>query len=104
MNRPTFFVLNKVNVQYAEKLIQNIKADKDSGEDKIPPRLVKMASNILSEPITDIINTAIDTNTFRDRAKRASAAPIDNYRPVSALFFSIIIHLFIQIHICTINI
>ena len=31
-----------------------------------------MASNFLSEPITDIINTAIDTNTFLDRAKRAS--------------------------------
>ena len=36
-----------------------------------------MASNFLSEPITDIINTAIDTNTFLDRAKRASVTPID---------------------------
>ena len=50
--------------------------DKASGEDKIPPRLVKMASNFLSEPITDI-NTAIDTNTFPDRAKRATVIPID---------------------------
>ena len=69
--------------------------DKASGEDKIPPRLAKMASNFLSEPITDIINTAVDTNTFPDRAKRAFAIPIDeggndqhlcnNYRPVNLL-------------------
>ena len=51
--------------------------DKATGEDKILPRLVKMASNFLSEPITDIINTAIDTDTFPDRAKRASVTPID---------------------------
>ena len=43
--------------------------DKASGEDKILLRLVKMASNFLSEPITDKIKTAIGTNTFPDRAK-----------------------------------
>ena len=78
--------------------------DKASGEDKIPPRLVKMASNFLSEPIANIINTAIDTNIFPDRAKRASVTPTDkggndkhiytNYRPVSVLnTFSKIIEL-----------
>ena len=29
------------------------------------------------EPITDRIKTAIDTNTFPDRAKRVSVTPID---------------------------
>ena len=78
--------------------------DKASDEDKTPRRLVKMVSNFLSEPITDIINIAIDTNTFPDRAKRASVTPIDkgvnnkhiytNYRPVSVLnTFSRIIEL-----------
>ena len=69
--------------------------DKASGEDKIPARLVKMARNFLSEPITNIINTAVDTNTFLDRAKRASVTPFGNggngkhiytnYRPVSVI-------------------
>ena len=36
-----------------------------------------MASNFLSEPITDVVNTAIDLITFPDRAKRASVTPID---------------------------
>ena len=96
MNRPTCFVLNKGNVQDLEKLIKKIKVEKASGEDKIPPRLAKMASNFLFEPITDMINTAIDTNTFPDRAKQASVTPIDkggsdkhiytNYRPVKIPF------------------
>ena len=69
--------------------------DKASGEDKIPSRFVKMASNFLSKPIADTINTAIDTNIFPGRGKRASVAPIDksgndksiytNYRSVNVL-------------------
>ena len=65
---------------------------KASGEDKIPPRLVKIAGISLSGPPTDINNTAIDTNTFSDRAKLVSVKPISksgndkhictNYRPV----------------------
>ena len=43
--------------------------EKVSGEDKVPPRLVKMASNFLFESITHIINAAVDTDTFPDRAK-----------------------------------
>ena len=43
--------------------------EKVSGEDKVPSRLVKMASNFLFESITHIINTAVDTDTFPDRAK-----------------------------------
>ena len=95
MNRPTCFVLTKVNVQDVEKLIKNIKVDKASAVDKIPLRLVKMAINFLLEPIADVINTATDTNTFPNRVKQPSVIPIDksrndkhiytNYRPVKVL-------------------
>ena len=54
-----------------------------------------MASNFLSERITGIISTDIDTNTFPDRANPESVTPIDkgendkhiytNYRPPSVL-------------------
>ena len=67
--------------------------DKASGEHNIPPRLAKIASNFLSESISDIINAAINTNTFPDRAKRALVTTVDkggndkhvytNFRPVS---------------------
>ena len=69
LTSPTCFFLNKVTIQDVEKLIKKIKVGKASGEDKMPPRLVKMTSNFLSEPITDMINTAIDTNTLPDRVK-----------------------------------
>ena len=63
-----------------------------------------MASNFLSEPITDVINTAINIIIFPDRVKRASVTLIDkggddkpsytNCRPVSVLnTFSKIIEL-----------
>ena len=54
-----------------------ILAEATNTQIKILPRLVKMASNFLSEPIANIINTAIDTNTFPDRAKQASVTPVD---------------------------
>ena len=54
-----------------------ILAEATNTQIKILPRLVKMASNFLSEPIANIINTAIDTNTFPDGAKQASVAPVD---------------------------
>ena len=54
-----------------------------------------MANNLLSKPITYIINTAIDTNSFPHRAKQASVTPINkggndkhiqtNYRPIRIL-------------------
>ena len=54
-----------------------------------------MAINFLLEPITDVINTATDTNTFPNRVKQPSVIPIDksrndkhiytNYRPVKVL-------------------
>ena len=89
------------------KTYKKIKTEKASGEDKIPPRLLKIASNFMSEPITDTIKTAIDTNTFPDRAKRVSVTPIDkggndkhistNYRLISVLnTFSKIIELAIS--------
>ena len=51
--------------------------DNTSGEDEITSTLVKIANNFLSKPITYIINTAIDTNSFPDRAKKASVTPIN---------------------------
>ena len=54
-----------------------ILAEATNTQIKILPRLVKMASNFLSEPIANIISTAIDTNTFPDRAKQAFVTPVD---------------------------
>ena len=76
MNSPICFILNKVIVRDVEKLIEKIKVNKAYYEDQKVQRLIKMASNFLSERIADTVNTTMDTNTFPDTAKRASVIPI----------------------------
>ena len=63
--------------------------------DKIPTKLVKLASDILAEPLSVTINNSIRTSTFPNNAKIARLVPIDkktddkyvisNFRPVSTL-------------------
>ena len=67
LNRPTCFILNKVSVEDVQKLIKKLRRKRPSLVR--PPSLVKTASNFLPEPITDMVNTAIGTNTFPNRAK-----------------------------------
>ena len=67
LNRPTCLILNKVSVEDAEKLIKKLRRKRPSLVR--PPSLLKTASNFLPEPITDMVNTAIGTNTFPNRAK-----------------------------------
>ena len=99
---PTCFIRNKVSVEDVEKLIKKSRRKRSSLVR--PSSLVKTASNFLPETITDMVNTAIDTNAFPDRAKWATVPPIDksgsdrdiyaNYRSNSSSYaFSKIIEL-----------
>ena len=68
---------------------------KSPGIDKIPTKLVKLASDFLAEPLSIAINNSISTSTFPNNAKIASLVPIEkktddkyvisNFRPVSIL-------------------
>ena len=74
-----------------------MKVDKASLEDKVSPWLIKMANNLSSEPITDIINTAIDTNTLFDKASKHLSPQLIKVGMTST--FSLIIdQLVYQIH------
>ena len=63
--------------------------------DKIPTKLVKLASDFLSTPLATAINNSLGSSKFHDIAKVATAIPIDkktddkydisNFRPVSLL-------------------
>ena len=63
--------------------------------DKIPTKLVKLASDILAETLLIAINNSITTSTSPNNAKIATVVPIDkktddkfvisNFRPVSIL-------------------
>ena len=76
------------------KLLQTLDLNKSTGEDQLPPKLVKLLANVLDAPLTKAINASIIEGRFPNRAKRAAVAPlykgddrtqVKNYRPVSIL-------------------
>ena len=68
---------------------------KSTGGDQIPPRLVHLAADELTAPLTFAINSCLQNYGFPDRGKRAAVCPLDkgeanrtvekNFRPVSVL-------------------
>ena len=68
---------------------------KSTGEDKLPPKLVKCAASYIYKSLTLIINQSLKTSTFPNNATRAVVTPLDkgsldkndvnNFRPVSVL-------------------
>ena len=81
---------NEVNL-----ILKSLNTKKASGTDKIPTKLVKLASDFLSTPLATTINNSLASSQFPDIAKVATVIPIDkkmddkydisNFRPVSLL-------------------
>ena len=74
--------------------LKNLKCNKSSGMDNIPPRLLKDAAAVIAKPLTKIINTSLAMGAVPDEWKRAKVTPVfkkgkrsemDNYRPISVL-------------------
>ena len=88
------FKFREVSVEEINKLLQTLDLNKSTGEDQLPPKLVKLLANVLDAPLTKAINASIIEGRFPNRAKRAAVAPlykghdrtqVKNYRPVSIL-------------------
>ena len=89
------FKFDSVTKPYITTLLKNIHIKRATGVDRIPPKLVKLWANILSEPLTKTINNSLTMGIFPDAAKIAAVSPIDkgtnnknsisNFRPVSVL-------------------
>ena len=54
---------------------ENVK--KARGTDKIPPKLVKISAEVLSQPLADAVNNSISKGDFPDNSKIASVSPSD---------------------------
>ena len=90
-----YFSFSEVTTTDLLKLIKPININKAMGEDQISPKLIKIVTNFLVEPLTDIINSGFSTSTFSQLTKRASVTLIDkggtdkhiytDYRPVIVL-------------------
>ena len=86
---------SKITPKEINTILKSLNSKKAPGIDKIPTKLVKLASDILAEPLSIAINNSIRTSTFPNNAKIATVVPIDkktddkyvisNFRPVSIL-------------------
>ena len=90
----TFFRIPKITVNQVSEFINGLNPAKATGLDGIGPRILKLASTVLSPSITALINKSIETATFPDQLKMAELYPIHkggsksdpaNYRPISIL-------------------
>ena len=91
----TLASVRRVTSDEVNLILKSLNAKKASGTDKIPIKLVKLASNYLSKPLATAINNSLTSSKFPDLAKVATVIPIDNktddkydisnFRPVSLL-------------------
>ena len=76
------------------KALKEIDPKKSSGPDGLDPALLKLAANIIAEPLAYIFNLSLSSNVIPDIWKFAHVLPLlkggdpfilDNYRPISKL-------------------
>ena len=88
------FQFECVDVSDGKKVIQNLASKNSSGHDVISTRFLKKILEIITPPLTHIINQSLCTGIFPDRLKIAKVIPLfkkgdqhvlDNYRPISLL-------------------
>ncbi|KAI5642242.1 reverse transcriptase (RNA-dependent DNA polymerase) domain-containing protein [Phthorimaea operculella] len=86
--------LKPVDEHEVFKIIKNLKNKNSTGEDEIPPSLLKNCANEFTPPITLLINQSFETGKFPDLLKISIVRPIhkkgdeqlaDNYRPIALL-------------------
>ena len=91
-------------------MLKSLNSKKSAGTDRLSIKLVKLASEVLSKPLSIAMNISITSSFFPDRAKAATVVPIDkkadnkytvsNFRPESLLnCFSKIYENYIKNHI-----
>lgn len=61
MENPFSLTICRVKVYNVEKPMKKIKLDKAAGEERVIPRLMKMAGSILFKLFSDVTSTAITT-------------------------------------------
>ena len=74
---------NEVNL-----ILKSLSARKASGTDKIPTKLVKLASDFVSTPLATAINNSLATSKFPDIAKVATVIPIDKRRITNTIYLT----------------
>ena len=88
------FNFENVTSKEVREIIYNLKEDKSTRADNIPPKVLRMAIDVVSGPLAEIYNRSISDKTFLFLMKMANVCPIfkkgdstskENYRPISVL-------------------
>jgi hypothetical protein len=75
-------------------MLANLNPNKATGNDNIPAKILKISSNYISQSLSCIVNSSLETGVFPNRWKIAKISSIfkgniatnrDNYRPISIL-------------------
>ena len=93
--RNLHFSLSPVTEDQVRKSIRRLKPKKSSGLDFVPPTIIKLAIDVITTPLTWVINSSLTSGEFPTCWKSAKVSPIykkkgskyskEFYRPVSNL-------------------
>ena len=70
------FAFKPISDDVILKLLKNVKSNKATGYDTIPPKAIKIGEDQLCLPITYLVNKSIETCTFPENLKHAEVTPI----------------------------
>lgn len=95
VNSTQDFSFESIDSDMTLKLLKSINLNKATGEDRIPPKLIKLSAMLIHRPLTVAINCSLNSLVFPTNAKKATVVPVDkgstiktipsNFRPVSLL-------------------
>ena len=90
----TAFVLPLLPIDFVQKQLQSLEIDKATGLDGLSVKFLKLSTNVITAPLTKILNLSIITGIFPESFKKAKVTPCfkkgdksekANYRPISIL-------------------
>ena len=91
---PEHFVFSSVSDDEVFRELRNLKRNKSTGLDNLPPGMLKDAATIITKPLAYIINLSLRSGSVPLEWKAAKVIPLfksgsmvelDNYRPISIL-------------------
>ena len=94
LSQNTSFHFSQIEIHNVYSILNNLKANKSTGLDKIPAKILKLFAEIIAPSLTYIFNLSLESGIYINEWKRARVTPIyksedktkcENYRPISIL-------------------
>ena len=82
------FKFRNFNVKEVTRALETLNPNTSIGHDKIPPRVLKLACNVLVPSLTNIFNECIQTSNWPEQWKRGIWVPLhkkDNHSDIKSV-------------------